>query len=190
MKYFESVALSLLLIAVQHSTAQNLVQNPGFESGTLADWTATGQVSTITYAPHSGSYAALLASGSDSLSQSIATVSGNTYDITFWFSYAFGTGPTESLSASWGGSQLFSTDTTGGSSPYVEETFDNEIATSISTAIEFNAAVGDSEGFYLDDISVVDVTPSGVPDGGWTAALFGFGIVTLGFFKNCLRRKS
>jgi hypothetical protein len=87
------------------SFADNLLQNPGFETGNFTNWTVGGTsptngVGTVgtpipadasgTVIVHSGSYAAFAAVNSEQggphliLSQTVAVVPGKTYDIGFW----------------------------------------------------------------------------------------------------------
>jgi hypothetical protein len=81
-----AVAASLLIASASPARA-NLVTDPGFEScSTLGsspppDWSGTATCSNIA---HSGSFGALFLSGSQTLSQSIATTAGDRYDFSFW----------------------------------------------------------------------------------------------------------
>ncbi len=86
-RHFALIAGTLALWSTP-SFAQNLVQNPGFETGNFADWTATGSV----VAPglglaQSGSFGAQL-NDMGSISQAIATTPGDSYHIEFWLTLA------------------------------------------------------------------------------------------------------
>ncbi len=97
----------------------NLVQNPGFETGNFADWTVTGNPYDYPWSvDNSGSFAggynastgcvgALCISGTptqqSSLSQTLATTAGQTYDLTFEFS-TFGASTPDELAVLWNGS--------------------------------------------------------------------------------------
>ena len=68
----------------------NLVQNPGFETGNLASWTATGAfLPVISTPPHSGSYSARLGStsavnGNSTLTQTVTVPTGSP-TLSFWY---------------------------------------------------------------------------------------------------------
>ncbi|KAE9366816.1 hypothetical protein N431DRAFT_562123 [Stipitochalara longipes BDJ] len=75
------------MIAVGDTTNTNLIQNPGFETGSLASWVLSGEDGYISNnCGHSGSYC--FADGAvgqeDSLSQSVSTVAGTNYMLSFW----------------------------------------------------------------------------------------------------------
>jgi hypothetical protein len=102
-----------LLVAItittgrNQSLADNLLQNPGFETGDFTNWTVGGAASSSsgvgiagtpipayfsgTVIVHSGTYAAFAAVNTDgqnlTLSQTVAVVPGNTYDIGFWMGF-------------------------------------------------------------------------------------------------------
>jgi hypothetical protein len=83
-----SVLAGLLAFAAP-SNAQNLLTNPGFETGDLTGWTDggnTGWNSVSSSVPHSGQFhISNGAVGSFSLlQQTLATVPGMTYDVSGW----------------------------------------------------------------------------------------------------------
>jgi hypothetical protein len=105
------IFIRTLLIAIiitsgcNQSFADNLLQNPGFETGNFTNWTVggtapsgVGPVGTPipayfsgTVIVHSGSYAAYAAVDTEGqsliLSQTVPVVPGNTYDIGFWMGF-------------------------------------------------------------------------------------------------------
>jgi len=68
--------------------AQNLVANPGFETGDFTGWDVTGTLAYVTAdSPHTGNYAALFGDSGphlDSLSQTLTTLPGTWYALSFW----------------------------------------------------------------------------------------------------------
>jgi Pro-kumamolisin, activation domain len=163
---------------------QPLVQNGGFETGDFSDWTLNGDgppfntVVTNYYVTvsrrhgtttntnpdtvifvHSGSYGAALGEPSASayLSQTLPTVAGKSYLLSFWFTNPYtGDTPNEFL-VSWEGNTLFDQSDL----PELDWTNMQFIvtATSNGSVLEFGAR-NDPEAFGLDDISV---TPVAIP---------------------------
>ena len=179
MKQPLAIVFSVLTLAGTQAYA-NLVLNPGFEIGFFTDWTESRM--EVASSPHSGTEAGMSQPGDATLSQAISTTPGSEYDITFWLSLSSYEPPQPTtFSAAWGGTTEFSITPTFNFG-YTEETIHNVTATTASTILFFDLNTDGGE-FFIDDVSVVDVTPAGVPDGGWTAALLGVGFAALGFFK-------
>src|SRR5207247_6325689 len=82
--YLDDVAISAF------TPTPNVVQNPGFETGNLGSWSASGAFTpVISTTPHTGSYSARIGStsavnGDSILTQTIAVPSGNS-QLTFWY---------------------------------------------------------------------------------------------------------
>jgi len=79
------LACVTLATSAQAATG-NLVQNPGFESGTLAPWSCSGDNGSVVTSPvHSGSYA-LLGTPTDSddaqCSQTVSVQPSSSYTLT------------------------------------------------------------------------------------------------------------
>jgi len=160
--------------------AQNLVLNGSFESngGSFANWNVANNSGflaidsgTILSAPaQNGSYAALFGgSVPDTISQSVPTTSGLTYDVSFWVNDRFGS---SALSVSWGSSQLLNL-----ANSYTSETsgqFDNGWvdfnflvpASSSSENLKFAGSSGTALG--VDNVSVT------VPEPGLFSLIGGF----------------
>jgi hypothetical protein len=171
----------------------NLILNCGFETNDFTDWTATdaatGSALDVTLnIPNSGTHDARFgASGgeNDLLDQSFATISGDSYTVSFYVdsSAASATGQ---FIADWnGGNILTLTGATGsGTGPdtagYEFYTF-TESATSASTDLEFG---GNTKAAYyhLDDVVVTQNAPSAVPEpSSISFAVAGlFGILLMG----------
>jgi len=73
-----------------YTPTPNVVQNAGFETGSLSSWTASGAfMPLISTTPHTGSYAARLGStnavnGNSTLTQTVAVPSGSS-TLSFWY---------------------------------------------------------------------------------------------------------
>jgi hypothetical protein len=100
-----TINTDLILDDVSVTTAQNLVGNPGFENGSIAPWTSTGNCFADNYAtPHSGN-AYFAFNGAQQatngvVSQVINTTAGTSYTLTFWHGvYAYNQTATQRISA-------------------------------------------------------------------------------------------
>ena len=167
MKNLTKLILSAWAVAGLQVYGQNLVQNPGFETGDFTHWTI-GSPASFDYGslvsssdPHSGSYNAFFnaAPGTGTLSQTILVTAGDVYDVSFWLATDTPGGPAP-FGASFGGTQLLSTTDSG--TGYNQYDFTDVAAG--NGVITFSFSRGNS--FEVDDVSVTDVTPVGVPDSG------------------------
>jgi hypothetical protein len=150
------------------SLAQNLIQNPGFESG-LIDWNTTGAVDTefsgtFGIPSHSGNFYANPFFSGGTLSQTVNITQSGRYDFTFF--YATEPGQTWNITSSVGGiSVLNATVATNGS--YLESTNIVKLPTG-SAAAFFDAVYVSGTGcctgtfgeFGLDDVSLTYVGPN------------------------------
>lgn len=157
--------------------AQNLVANPGFETGDFTGWTLGGNTadSFVTNAlPHSGIYAATLGPvGSDGLlSQTLPTTIGQSYTIDFFLDNDSGGGPND-FTAAFGGVSF--TLTNAAQFDYTEFSFP-VVATSTSSQLQFSFR-NDPGFFYLDDVSV----SAAVPEPSTFALLSVIGVGVLGW---------
>src|SRR2546425_7961253 len=104
------VAVIALGLGFPRWTSANLITNGGFEAGDFTGWTLSGNVSGSTLvapiAAHTGNFGALLgAIGSlNFLSQTLTTVPGTAYEVTFW--QLFDGGLPNEFSVSWAGTVL------------------------------------------------------------------------------------
>jgi hypothetical protein len=175
--------VSLCALLASRAPAQpNLVTNPGFETGNLTGWTQSGNLgfTGVGGVPHSGSFALFMGPiGSDGfLSQTIPTVSGALYDVSFWLQ-SDGLTPND-FSAVFDGATLFS-QVNIPAQPYTQYTFHNVPGTGASTLLQFGFR-NDPGFLQLDDISVTQV----IPEPGSLAMLFGMGLSGAALF---LRRR-
>jgi hypothetical protein len=168
MKFRNQIAFAgmLGLLACQTVLGQNLLVNPGFETGNFSGWSLSGNaafegVSTsFATAPYEGSYSAFFGAvdSYNIISQTINTTVGDQYNISFALDNSGG--PYSEAFLDWGGTRIWDLQPAG--------TFGwtlfglNEKATSASTTISFGFEQVPSY-FNLDDTSVVDLTspPSG-----------------------------
>ena len=154
-----------IVIALSVSArAQNIVQDPGFESDaegvTTApdflsggDWQVTAgdsYVADFAADAHSGNnYVEISPDGvSSTIQQTLTTQSGSDYDLSFYYEVIV----IDPTTIDFGGiSNSISDDTTNG---WVQATYDGLNATSSSTVLSFTTS---NEGVFLDDISVTAV---------------------------------
>lgn len=189
---FMLVALACGAISAQ----ANLISNGGFESPTvvgpltynyrtgtqLTGWTEAGSVNGIVHfdtgyrAVSEGNQAAQIETSGGSISQSLTTVIGDLYQVSFDLSAFFYTSPTATLGVAIGS---YSATYIGSHSSYTSYVFDF-IANSVASTLTFsNAGLKDTFP-HLDNVSMVNLSAtSSVPDAGNTAALIGLGMLCL-----------
>jgi hypothetical protein len=156
-------------------SGQNLVQNGGFETGDFSDWTLQGTaalnlvVGSASQPPHpelvhSGSWGALLGQvgALGCLSQTLSTVAGQLYLLSFWVDspYFSGTDTPNEFLVQWNGATNSTTvlfdQVDMAPFNWTNMQFAVYAATG-STVLQFGAR-NDPEAFGLDDVSVVPIS--------------------------------
>ena len=165
---------AVLMLAISTTPAVGraaTIANGGFETGDLTGWSLTNASAfdavcangntlgssvcvsnSGTYAMGFGNFGTLT-----TLSQTIATVPGAVYLISFYLTNDNPTGdPDESFAMSWDGTTVFSLPSPQGSFAYSQRVVLNLMATTTSTVLAFDAQ-HDPAQWFLDDISISDV---------------------------------
>ncbi len=157
-----ALCLASRVLAIPHT---NIVKNGGFEQGDFTDWIQSGNTSntgvngTSAFSGSFGAFAGPVGS-LGFLTQSLDTVAGATYDLSF-FMHADGTmspGPnppgTIDFQVFWNGALIFETFTPPGS--YTQFSFNSLLATGSTTDLQFGFQ-NDTGFFHLDDVTVFGV---------------------------------
>lgn len=182
MRYAILILMALSVCAGTAGQAQNLVANPGFETGDFTGWTITGDTysveanSALSQVAHTGIYAASFGSLSpeeNDLSQTLSTQSGQQYLLTFFAQtpeFNIPPGSPNELSVYFDGN-LIAGPVTVPDDPGYEQYSYMVTATSNTALLRFTIS-NDPDYTQLDDISVV-----AVPEPGIIALLVGLGLV-------------
>lgn len=182
------VCTTVLLAGIPTAAAaQNLVTNPGFETGDFTGWTVEGPgtchgVDGVN--PNTGMFGAFFCStgNTSGISQMINTVAGQEYVFSYFLANTVAGapgGPRNSFEAYWDGNPvqfLFDIAVQG----YTQYSF-NVFATGALTEIAFEFRHDAAGGFLeFDDVSVVAVPGDGVIPEPMTMILLGTGLAAIG----------
>lgn len=167
MKLHSKLLLSALLLAGSGATsAINIVQNPGFEQGTIGWdyahfsllnsplWAHTGPgVARLTYCSQAQACLDEIFSGAY-LGQLLETTIGQQYDMSFWVRSFAGD---SRISVFWDGVEVLKTATPNG--PMIQYTLSGLSASANATYLEVHAFNGTDKHLSFDDFAVVQVEP-------------------------------
>jgi len=164
LRFPKSMMLTVsVLIATSAASGANLINNGGFEKPLWVFQSGAGIVQAAPGVPgcgnatHSGSYAAFVNSqgsnppGYGSVSQTVPTVPGQRYQVTFWA--AGNCVANGNLTASFAGTSI-DLSKLGANTPYTKFTFTATATSSTSTFAFYNTFVS-SGTYFLDDVSIV-----------------------------------
>jgi hypothetical protein len=132
----------------------NLITNPGFETGNFMGWTQSGNTQSTSVSndhPHTGTYAADLgpAGSLGFLSQTVPTTPGQTYTLDYWLDHPYDNSVPNEFKVTVGGTVIYD-QTNLGNFSYTEFTF-SYTATDTMTTVQFGFRE-DPAYFYLDDV--------------------------------------
>ena len=168
-------------LVIQTAAGVNLVANGGFETGTLAGWTQGGNTTftgTLAGGAASGTYQAYMGpiTTSGSLTQTLTTVAGARYDLTYQIR-ATGLTPNR-FEVYWNGGAVASL-TLNNATNFGWTAFSalNLVAAGPTTSLSF-VFRHDPGFFYLDDVSVTTATPEAS-----TMALVGGALLLIGTYR-------
>jgi hypothetical protein len=197
---FLGAAIAGVLWSTSGFAGVNLVQNPGFETGDITDWTEAGNWDTpynhvttsgylSTYALYDGNYNY---QGLGGVTQNLATVSGQSYNVSlYWLETGSntsndGNGPTQLFEVLWDGTVIGSI--TNSALTYPTWTLLSYSVTGTGTDSITIEGYSNSGYNAADDISVV--AGSAVPEPAtWAMMLAGFvGLGLLGYRRTAKAR--
>jgi len=177
---FALAAAAALALGATQAPAAELIQNGSFEDTTdffhAVGWTSTGAWEFFTADPHSGANSASVSGCYDyaslpncSISQTVGTEAGQTYELSFWANGYSTTGFVGVFQVIWGGVDQGTIFVTPGYEQYKFQL----TAASDSTTLEFRSM----NTFASNRIDDVSLTALSVPEPStWALMIAGFGL--------------
>lgn len=168
MRFIRAVAAcGCLCLATFSSAHAALVVNGDFETGSLSGFAISaaggGFVGVDAESPHTGTYGAFFAgldpNAPDTITQTIATVPGNSYLVSFFLQSEAANAPDNAFSAQFAGATLLTLSDDGG---FDYRQFSQTIVAASPQSLLSFSGYNAPAAFDLDDISIVDVTPAAV----------------------------
>lgn len=198
MKIKKPVAAFGFIFLAAGAAHAELVNNGGFETGSLSGFSISaaggGFVGVDAETPHSGSFAAFFAgtdpNAPDTISQSIATIPGNRYAVSFFLQDESSDTPDNAFSAQFGGTTLLQLANDAG---FAYRSFSQTVVATAQQSVLSFTGYNVPTAYDLDDISILDVTPAApaspaspaLPEPGTTALLL---VGMLGMMRRARRR--
>jgi hypothetical protein len=153
----------LILMAGTAKAGPNLVLNGDFQTGSLTDWSLTGNTdfSSVVSGGPDGHFAQLGPMNTDGhLTQQIATTAGDSYAVSFVLGTLQGATPDNDFSATFGGQTVFSQVNV----PNQDFTLYSFTVSATGPSSDLSFAYHDNPSYFdLTGISVVDLGPSIAP---------------------------
>ena len=188
-KSMTAIVLCAAALFSNAASAAELVINGGFETGSFSGWTQIGDTTFNGVASEIGNASTFGAffgpvGTTGGITQNLSTLAGQMYTLSF--AYLADGGTPSSISATFGGSNVFALTNPPANTTY--QTFSTNVtATSALTPISFSFR-NDPGFIYLDTVSVSSVSAAVPEPSTWAMMLVGFGAV--GFAMRRRQRKT